>query len=156
MTTELQHKTLKTQVTNLLIVDGLNVLKYQNGDVNPLNLDIVRKWANENGVSPIFILPGFKKFYKTFQNYNDVILIDPRIYDDLAILEYARQFKAPILSNDKYREFRKMFYDLDFNRVFPFVIASGRLMTNAIEHLPLQRIDFPSLSTINEYLGGFN
>ena len=142
MTTEIQQKSLKNQITNLLIVDGLNVLKYHNGDVNPLNLDIVRRWANENGVSPVFILPGFRKFIKLFQQYNDVILIDPRIYDDIAILEYARQFGAPILSNDKYREFRKMFYDLDFDRVFPFVIAKGRLMTNVVDHLFLQKIDF--------------
>ncbi len=60
--------------------------------------------------------------------------MDPRIYDDIAILAYARELDFAILSNDKFREFRMMFKDLDFRKVFPYTIRNGNFETRATDH----------------------
>ena len=47
---------------NIMIVDGLNLLKHPKGENNLRNFDYVRNWVKDNGVSPVIILPGFRKF----------------------------------------------------------------------------------------------
>jgi len=143
----------KIQNKNIILVDGLNILKHVKGVNNFSNLDIVRIWGKENGVSPIFLLPGFNKFRKRYGQNNDVILINPRIYDDIAILAYAQELDVAILSNDKFREFRKMFKDLDFNRVFSYRIRNGNIITNATDYFFFQDSTFYAKTDLERTLG---
>ncbi len=153
MQLQTKRKTKRENQKNILIVDGLNVIKHPKGESNLHNIDYVRIWAKNNGVSPLFILPGFKKFKKRFQEDDDVLLLDPRIYDDIAILAYARELDTAILSNDRFREFQTMFYDLDFNRVFPYKIANGNLATEATDFFFFKQSNFVNLSKSDIILG---
>lgn len=131
MSITIQEKLNQNNEKNYILVDGLNVLKHPQGVNNSRNIHYVRAWGKENGVSPIFVLPGFRKFQRKYEGCDDVVLLDPRIYDDIAILAYAQEYNLAILSNDKFREFRKMFHELDFNWVFTYIINDGNLKTNA-------------------------
>ena len=146
----------KNSNTNLLIVDGFNVLKYKNGINDLKNFDYVRKWAINNGITPLFILPGFRKFKEEYKNDTDVLLIDPSIYDDIAILAYARELDAAILSNDRYREFRKMFHDYNFEKVFPFTLKQGKLKTRAIDYFFFNQTNIMNQSQSNTFVGAAN
>ena len=127
---------------NIVLVEGLNILKHKNGINDYRNINLVRIWGKENGVTPIFILPGFKKYRKLCETNDDIFLLDPRIYDDIAILAYARELDFAILSNDKFREFRKMFKDLDFRKVFPYAIRNGNFLTRAADHFFFRDPDY--------------
>jgi len=139
---------------NLIIVDGLNVLKHRKGIINLQNFEYIREWCRENGVSPLFILPRFRKFAKIYGGCSDVLLIDPRIYDDIAIIAYARELKAAILSNDKYREFRMIFRDFDFRRVFSYKITNGRIITNASDFFFFKDSTYFSKANVEVAIGG--
>jgi len=117
--------------SNLLIVDGLNVLKYPNGEENQRNLEIIRKWAKELRISVFFVFPGLESLRRKIRNDEDVIFLDRFVYDDIGIIEHAIECNAPILSNDRYREFRKEYKNYNFNQVFQYAIANNNIITEA-------------------------
>lgn len=135
----------KTRKNNVLIVDGQNLLKYTNGEKDPHNIEVVRSWAEEVGIRVFFIFPSYHSIRKIVNSREDVIFLDSTIYDDIGILEYARDCDAAILSNDQFREFRDEYSDYDFSKVFPYAIANNNLITEATEYF-----DYPFVFVFSE------
>ncbi len=124
---------IETESHKRVLVDGQNVLKHNGGKVNLENLESLRQWSKENGVQPLIVLPKTRYYLNLFSETSDIKFVNYRIHDDSAILQLAQHLKLPIISNDFYRDFRDLYPDFNFDKVFPFDIVCNAFITKATE-----------------------
>jgi len=124
---------METESQKRILVDGQNVLKHNGGKVNLENLESLRQWSKENGIQLLIVLPKTGYHLDIFSKTSDIRFVNYRIHDDSALLQLAQQLKLPIISNDFYREFRDLYPDFNFDRVFPFDIVCNVFITKANE-----------------------
>lgn len=118
-----------------IVVDGQNLLRHGDGTIKTVNLELARSWAKENSVELIVVLPKNRKYEKIIQSASDVCFVNSNVYDDSAIIQIAIKQKLPILSNDKFRDFKEIYPEYDFdNQVFPFDIIFDFIITQLTEY----------------------
>ncbi len=75
----------------------------------------------------------------------DIIFVNSRVYDDSALIQLAINHNLPILSNDKFNEYRTIYLEYDFeNQVFSFDIILGVLVTQLTDYCRIMKVDYKS------------
>ena len=122
-------------MNNSILVDGQNILKHRDGIIKLENLEILRDWAKKNKISMKIVLPGYRGYKERIPDDQDIIYINSHVYDDSALIQLASNLNLPILSNDRFREYRRLYPEYDFEaKVFSFDIILGLLITSAVDY----------------------
>lgn len=123
-------------MNNRILVDGQNILRHGDSTVKPENLKILHSWAKENKVELLIVLPSYREYKEKILPEKDIYFVNHRIPDDSVLIQLATQYNLPILSNDRFRDYREKFPEYDFkNNVFSFDIILGVLVTDLIDFL---------------------
>jgi len=135
-------------MNQIMLVDGQNVLRHGDGSINLRNLELLRKWAEKNQIEIKIVLPNSKKYITKIKQTKDILFINSHVYDDSALIQLALELDLPIISNDKFRDFRSLYPEFDFEgRVFSFDIILDVFITEANDYLRIVNDNFLPLST---------
>lgn len=118
-----------------ILVDGQNLLRHGDGSIKIDNLRILRLWAEENEVVLLIILPSFREYRENITPDSDILYTNSYVYDDSVLIQLAISHNLPIMSNDRFREYRKIYPEYDFNtRVFSFDVILGILVSELTDY----------------------
>jgi hypothetical protein len=124
-------KSVKNQdlVTQIVIVDGQNLL-HHGKKKSWENFKAIDLWARKNNILPLIILPDYKSIRRKYEELEldlEVKWCNKQMHDDHAILLFAEETGYPIISNDRFREFKERFVGL-MGKVVCFEIILGKFI----------------------------